>query len=432
MDPVLAGVLSSSLLLVLLTLGVPIGFGMGCAGMVGWFLIGGIVPAMGLSSVVAFARLNMFEYTVIPLFILMGYFVFYAGFGADLYKTCRNWVGHLPGGLALATVSGCAVFAATSGSTIASAATMGRIAVPEMINAGYDKRLAAGCVAAGGTLSAMIPPSILMVLYGIIAETSISKLLIAGILPGLVEVVLYSLCILFWVKKNPGIAPLAPKTTWRMKIVSLKDTWAVILIALIVICGIYFGVFTPTEAGGVGALAAFIVALFSGRLNWGRMKGSFLETARTTGMIFVILIGAFMFGYQFGVSHLPQIFSEFLVGLDVPPLAIICGVCIMYLFLGSFIGSVPMMFLTLPFVLPAVLALGYNPIWFGVIMVHLCETAQITPPFAVNIFSLAGAVPDVSMPDIIRGIGPFLLMDILELVILIAFPQIALFLPSLM
>jgi len=416
----------------MIVLGVPIAFAMGIAGVAGWFMIGGIVPAMGLASLVPFARLTIFEYTVIPLFIVMGNFVYYAGFGADLYRTCRNWIGHLPGGLALATVGGCAVFAATSGSTMASAATMGKIAVPEMIKAGYDKRLAAGCVAAGGTLSAMIPPSILMVIYGIIAEQSISKLLIAGIFPGLVEVALYCLLILFWARRDPKLAPPAPKATWKGRMGSLKYTWAVILIAMTVIGGIYMGVFTPTEAGGMGALASFLVAISSRRLSWSGIQESFLEAARMSVMIFTILIGAFMFSYQFGVSHLPQLFSEFLIGLKVPPLVIIGAICVMYLFLGCFIGSVPMMVLTLPFVFPAVVKLGYDPIWFGVIMVHLCETAQITPPFAVNIFALASAVPDVSVPDIINGIGRFILADIVELVLLIAFPQIALFLPSLM
>lgn len=432
MDPVLVGWLTTGLVLILLALGVPIAFAMATCGILGWLMIGGMIPALALGSIVAFSKTSAFEYSVIALFILMGYVVFYAGIGADLYKTARSWIGHLPGGLSLATVVACGAFAAASGSSIASAASMGRIAVPEMLKVNYDKRLAAGCVAAGGTLAAMIPPSVDMVLYGIIVEQSIGKLLIGGILPGLLEIALYSIMIVFWVKRSPSIAPLAPSATWKVRFTSLKPTWPILVVATAVIGGIYTGVFTPTEAGAIGASAAFIVGLSSRRLGWKGIKAALLEAIRTSAMIFAMIIGVFMFSYQFGVSHIPEIISEFLVGLPVHPLLVMSGIYVLMLILGSFLGTLPMFFLTLPFVFPAVVALGFDPIWFGIIMVHLSEVAVITPPFCLNVYALAGAVPEVGVPVILRGIWRFLIMDIVMLAILTAFPQIATFLPSLM
>ena len=431
MDPELLGWISIALLFILLFLRVPVAFVLAIIGFGGFWVLSSLGSALRLTGLVPYSAVAVHSFSVIPLFILMGHFVYHAGFATDVYRSARLWVGRLPGGLAHATVIAGAAFAAASGSGFASCATLARVTIPEMIRFGIDRRLAFGVVAATGTIAQMIPPSILMVIYAIITEQSVGKLLIAGILPGLVAAANYMILIYIRVKRNPGLAPmLKEKATWKERIVAVKSIWGIAVLATLVMGGIYAGIFTPTEAGAVGAVGAFIMALAVKRLNRTNFKECLMDVARTTGMVFLIIACAFIFGRFLAISRLPVTMSEIIVGLEVHRLWILIGVMVMYVILGFFLDMIAAMFITLPVIFPAIIDLGYDPIWFGVLMVHLCEVALITPPFGLNLFILKGTLPEVDLNEVIRGIVPFFFADLVTLAIYIAFPQLALFLPS--
>ena len=431
MDPTLIGWLGIGLMLGLLALGAPIYGVLSVVGFAGYWLIAGQDSAMGIVGLVPYSRLAVYTFTVVPLFILMGNIVFAAGFGADVYDTSRKWFGRIPGGLAQATVAACAMFGAASGSTIATASTFTRISVPEMLRFGYSPRLALASVAAAGTISQMIPPSIIMVLYGLITEQSVSRLLIAGILPGVITAVNYMVMIYFWAKRHPEIAPMmSEKWNLREAIGATKGVLGVAIIGAIVMVGIYGGLFTPTEAGGTGAFAAFIVVVAARRFSFKRLGTSLRETAKTTVMIHAILLGAFIFSSFISITLIPQQISAFLSDLPVPPIVILLGIMAMYIVLGTVMDILSALFLTLPLIFPTVMALGYDPIWFGVLIVHLVGVAVVTPPFGINLFVIKAAMPEAEMGDIMRGVMPFLAVDMVTLGIYIAFPQVALFLPN--
>jgi tripartite ATP-independent transporter DctM subunit len=369
---------------------------------------------------------------VIPLFIIMGYFAYYAGLTRDVFFTARQWFGHLTGGLAIATTYGCAGFAACTGSSPATAAVMGKMAIPEMIKYGYHPRLAAGAVAAGGTLAILIPPSVPLVIYGIITEQSVGILLIAGILPGILTAIVYALMLQVRVKLNPSLARPLPAVSWSKRFISLKFTWGMLTIVLLILIGIYSGIFTPTEAGGAGATATFLMALALRRLSWAEFKEALLDTGRATVMIFSIIVGVLIFVRFLAITGLTGAFSETVLALEVPSIVILIGVLTIFVFLGMFLELIGMMLLALPIIYPAIMALGFDPIWFGIIVVKMGEICLITPPVGLNVYVVHSVAPDISIHEIFRGIVPFLIMEFFVLIILIVFPQIILFLPSLM
>jgi len=432
MDPILTGILSFVFLMMALMAGIPIAVGMASIGIVGFYLIGGFDATLTMVSLIPWAKATHYTFTVVPLFILMGSLIYYAGFGRDLYEAARKWVGHLPGGLSATTILACTGFAAACGSSTATAATMGKIAVPEMDRSGYDRRLSLGSVASGGTIAIMIPPSIAMILLCSVTDQPISKMLIAGIFPGLLMALSYITMVIIRAWRNPRFAPRGPRFTWRQRFSSLGSIWAVAVISLIVLGGLYFGFFTPTESGGIGSLGALILGVATKRLDWQAFVSALLDTVRTMGMIFLIVIAAFMFSTQFTISRLPQELANWVLGMNLSPIMVLLWILMLYLVMGTFVETIPLIFLVVPIVFPMTLALGINPLWFGILTIHCIEMGMITPPFGITLFATKASMPDARLDDIIKGMIPFLCCDAIVAVMLIVFPKISLFLPSLM
>jgi len=430
MDPLIMGLLGLAAIFVLVVLGMRIAFATALVGFLGLWVMKNMGVAANVVGFLPHGIVAHYSLSVIPLFIIMGYYAFYAGLTDDVFFTARQWVGHLPGGLAIASVFGCAGFAACTGASTASAAIMGRVAIPEMRKYGYHPRLAAGVVAASGTLASLIPPSVILVIYGIITEESIGALLIGGFIPGVISAAIYAGMIYTRVKISPEMGQVQPKASWKERFVSLRRTWGVLLLIFLIIGGIYSGVFTPTEAGGAAAFSAFLMALFMRRLTIERLKESLLETGRTTIMIFSIIVGVLIFVRFLALTGLPSSFAEFILGLPVPRLLILIMILCVYIFLGMFLDAIGMLMLTLPIVFPAVVSLGYDPIWFGIIAVKMCEICLITPPVGLNCYIVRSVAPDIPHEEIFRGIIPFVAMDVLTVGVLIVFPQIITFLPS--
>jgi tripartite ATP-independent transporter DctM subunit len=430
MDPLIMGLFGLGAIFVLVVLGMRIAFATAMVGFVGMWIMKNFAVAGKVVGFLPHAIVAHYSLSVIPLFIIMGYYAFYAGLTDDIFYTARQWVGHLSGGLAIATVFGCAGFAACTGASTASAAIMGRVAIPEMRKYGYHPRLAAGVVAASGTLASLIPPSVILVIYGIITEQSVGALLIGGFIPGVVSAAIYAGMIYTRVKLFPELGQLQPRASWKQKFFALRGTWGVLVLIVLIIGGIYSGMFTPTEAGGAGAFGAFLMALSMRRLTWAQFKESLLETGRTTIMIFSIIVGVLIFVRFLALTGLPTTFAEFVLNLPIPPLLILILILCIYIFLGMFLDAIGMMMLTLPIVFPAVTALGYDPIWFGIILVKMCEICLITPPVGLNCYIVRSVAPNIPLEEIFRGIIPFMAMDILTVALFIAFPQIITFLPS--
>jgi C4-dicarboxylate transporter, DctM subunit len=345
----------------------------------------------------------------------------------------RLWVGKIPGGLVHATIIAGSAFGAASGSGLAATTVLATVCVPEMRKGGVDKVLACGTVASVGPIDQMIPPSILMVIYCIITGASLGQLLIAGIVPGLLLAAGFMILVYIRVKRNPRLAPLmTERVTWKEKFLSLKNIWGILLLVVVVLGGIYSGVFTPTEAGAVGAFGAFLLAVFTKGQNWAELGQSLLDAARVTAMIFLIISGAFIFGYFLTITRIPSNISSFVTGLDMAPMYILLGVMFMYLIIGMFVDMIAALFITLPIIFPAMIKLGFDPIWFGVLIVMQCEIALISPPFGLSLFIVKGVVKDITLNEVIRGIFPFFIVDLIVLALYIAFPSIALFLPRMM
>ncbi|MEJ2725756.1 MAG: TRAP transporter large permease, partial [Deltaproteobacteria bacterium] len=378
-----------------------------------------------------FSVVSNYTFSVIPLFVLMGEFCFFSGLGRDLYDMAYKWVGPLPGGLAMGTVVACGGFAAVCGDSMATAVTMGTVALPEMKRYDYDSKLAVGCVAAGGTLGVLIPPSLAFILYALLTDQSIALLFIAGILPGVLLILLFMLSIYLRAYKNATLGPRGPNTAFKEKMASLKGVWATMALFALVIGGMYAGVFTPTEGGGIGAFGAFVIGVARRRLNWQGILSSLLEAGKISAVCVSVLLGASVFGYFLAASKLPMELANFVVQLPVPNLMILIIILLIYILLGCLMPAIPMLILTVPIFFPVIMAMGYNPIWFGVIMVLMFEMAVITPPMGINVLALKAVTEDASIETMFRGIFPFLAVMIVCVALLIAFPDVALVLPRL-
>jgi C4-dicarboxylate transporter DctM subunit len=432
-DPLTSGLVMIVLLLVLLAIGLPIAFSLGISGVICVFMVTGWQTTYGFLSTTPFNTSASWLYVVLPLFILMGMLSYSAGINEDAFTIANYWLGKIKGGLAMATIWACSVFGATSGSSIAAAATMGKLAIPQMRRYNYSMELAAGCVAGGGTLSVMIPPSGILVIYGIITEESIGQLLIAGLLPGLLSALIYMSGIYVWCSIKPSIAPSTDiRVTWKKRFVSLKNGYGAVLIFGVVMGGIYTGIFTPTEAGAFGAAVALILLLTKSKTRFHSLREGLVETAKVTCMFFTIVICAHFFTLGLTVSGIPKALVTYLTELSMHPKLILTILLFVYIPLGMFLDTVSLLFLTLPIIFPVVQAMGFSGIWFGILVTKLIEVSLITPPVGLNVYVIKGILPEVEIGTIFKGCIPFLIMDILTLAALFFFPQITLWLPSTM
>lgn len=433
MDPTLIGILGFVVFISLVIMGVPIGIGMGTVGFIGIMIHMGTPVALNTLFSLPYSATASWLLSVIPMFILMGNIAFYAGFTKDAYNAAFKWVGRFPGGLSVATLMGAAAFGACSGSSIAATAALGRLALPEMKRYKYNNSLASGVVAMGGTLSALIPPSILLVIYGVITEESIGKLLIAGILPGILSMALFAALVVIWAIIRPHHAPRGERFSWWERLVSLKDVAGIFLLFICVTGGIYSGLFTPTEAGAVGAFIILVMALAMRRLTTTVFKEIVMETLRVVSSIFLIVLGAYIFIQFLALTRLPVDFAQWVIGLHVHRLIIMAGVVVVYLLLGCFLDALGLILLTVPFISSAISGLGFDLIWFGVIVVKLVEIGLLTPPVGIQAYVLKGVAPELSLRVIFAGFIPFFLVDIFFVIgLLIAFPGIATFLTTFM
>ncbi|MCF8143871.1 MAG: TRAP transporter large permease [Deltaproteobacteria bacterium] len=430
MSPEMIGMIGILLMFILLAMGMYIGIAMALVGFLGLCIIVGWDSGMSILGITPLAEGSSYTLSVIPLFVLMGQFAFISGISTDIYKTVYAWMGRFRGGLAMATVCACAGFAAVCGSSLATGATMGMVAIPEMDKYKYNQRLSTGCVAAGGTLGILIPPSIGFVIYGILTQESIGRLFMAGIVPGILLAVLFILTIYLQCKLNPEMGPRGESTTWGVKIRSLSGTWGILLLIFIVMGGLYMGIVTPTEAAGVGAFGSFVIALLKGKLSVQGLIQCLLETGKTTAMIFLIIIGANIFSSFLGLARIPMGLADFIAGLALPKIVILMAIILIYVMMGCVMDCYAIMILTVPIIFPVIEALQFDPIWFGVLMVIVLEVGLITPPVGLNVFVLKAAAPNVPLTVIFRGILPFLAAALLLIILLILFPQLALFLPS--
>ena len=431
MTPEMIGIIGIIVLVIMLFMRLWIGIILAVIGMVGYAFLTNWDRAFLMIGTEPFSHAATYAISAMPLFILMGMVVSVTGIAGDMYQAARNWIGHVRGGLAMATVIACGGFAAVTGSSMASTATMGKVAYPEMLKYKYSERLAAGCISAGGTVGILIPPSIGFIIYGLFTENSIGKLFMAGILPGISEILFYIITIFIVCRFKPQYGPPGPKVEFKEKIVSLRGVWSIAVLFVLVIGGIYGGFFTPTEAGAIGAFGAIIIALATRRINLRGLMKAFRDTAQTTAMIMIMIAGSMIFNRFITVSRLPVAMGDFVAGLDVSPLMIMAGIVLLYLVIGCFVDIIAAIVLTLPVIYPIVMILGFDPFWFGVIMVRLMEVGAITPPMGLNIFILAKTI-DIPVGTIYRSVFPFVVADFVNLAFLIAFPQISLFLVNLM
>jgi C4-dicarboxylate transporter DctM subunit len=431
-NPVLVGFIGFAVLFALLALRMPIGSAMALIGFCGiWHLISA-QAALTKVAVVSFETVANYELAVLPLFLVMAHIIFSTGMGRDLFDLAHKWLGSRPGGVAMAAVVGCAGFSAVSASSIATAATMGLIALPEMKRLKYDPGLATGSMAAGGTMGILIPPSSILIIYGILTETSIGKLFIAGIVPGVIEALLYVVTIYLTCVMKPRLGPRGERYSFKEKLSVFKNCGEIIGLIIFVMAGLFLGWFTPTEAGAAGALGAILFSLIRNRLTWEKLNAAFLETVKTTGMVYLILIGALILNYFVTLTQIPFVVTEYIGSLPLPPKAVFALVMLMYFGLGCFLDAMAMTVLTTPIFFPIAMSLGFDPLWFGVLVVMAMEIAMITPPIGMNVFVISGIAQDVPMQTIFRGILPFLIADIFLVMLLILVPEIVLFLPNVM
>jgi C4-dicarboxylate transporter, DctM subunit len=429
-SPDAVAIIGFVVLFVLMLLRVPVGMAMGLVGVSGFaYLVGG-GPALKLVGQTSMRTVTDYTFGVIPMFLLMGAFVTTSGMSRELFGAANTFVGHLRGGLGIATIVACAGFAAISGSSVATAATFSAVAYPEMRRYDYPQSFATGVIAAGGTLGAMFPPSTVLAVYGIITEQDIGRLFIAGILPGLLAVSMYILTVAIIGKLRPGFLPAGVRAGTPERLKAIRGVWAPVLLFVFVIGGLYGGLFTPTEAGGMGAGGAFLIGVLRGRLSRAEIRSSLLQATRTAAAVFTVLIGALLFGYFLTITQTPQKVTEFLTGLGVGRYGVLALIMLMYLVLGCLMDAMAMIILTVPIIFPVIKSLGFDPIWFGVIIVMTVELGLIHPPVGMNVFVIKSVVKDVKFSTIFVGVLPFIVTDLIRLVILIAFPIIALYLPS--
>jgi tripartite ATP-independent transporter DctM subunit len=430
MTPEIIGLVSIGVLLFLFMLGMPVAFAMAIVGLAGFAVLNDFESMLALLSTDIFDTFSSYTLSVIPMFILMGSFAYAAGISGRLYRTNYVWLGNLRGGLTIATVMACAGFAAICGSTAATAATMGRIALPEMKKYGYGDRLSTGTVAAAGTLGILIPPSTILIIYGILTEQSIGKLFLAGIVPGVMLAGAFVVTVVVLCAINPEFGPPGPSTTFREKIRSITGIAEALILFALTIGGIFAGWFSPTQAGAIGAAGALAIGIIRRQMNVKQFYAACRDGLRTGVMVLFIITGATVFGHFMAVSNIPFALADWVGSLDIPPAVLIGLVIIVYFIGGFFMDSMALIVVTIPIFFPLIQRLQFDPIWFGVIIVLVAEMGVITPPVGVNVFVIKGIAPDVPLDKIFRGIIPFLIALILVTIIIVIFPQIATFLPS--
>ncbi|MBP8979740.1 MAG: TRAP transporter large permease [Syntrophobacterales bacterium] len=432
MTPVMAGISGFVILIALMFMRIPVAFVMGLVGFLGFGYLVSWPASLNLLARDFFSVLSSYNLTVIPLFILMGQVAHYSGISGRLFNAAHKFIGHLPGGMAIATIGACAFFAAICGSTTATSATMATVALPQMKKYNYDPALATGVVAAGGTLGILIPPSTIFIIYGIMTEQSVGKLFVAGVLPGILLALLFTVVILVWNRLQPGLCTLAPRASWRERFASLTGVIETIALFLLVMGGLFLGFFTPTEAAGIGALGTYVIALIGRNLTWRSFVRSLRETVRISCMIMTIVAGATVFGHFLAVTTIPTEVGSWVAGLAVPPVVIMALIILSYLFLGCLMDSLAMIMLTIPVFYPVIITLGYDPIWFGVIIVMVGGMGVITPPVGINVYVVGGIARDVPLHVIFKGASYLMLAMLILTALLISFPEIALYLPGLM
>lgn len=424
-----AWLLGIALLLALVLAGLPIAFAMLLVGGGGVALLLNPNAALAMLGQIAYQTGLNYELSVVPLFILMGNLIVRAGLADELYAASHAWLGHRKGGLAMSTIVACGAFAAVCGSSLATAATMARVAMPPMRRYGYSETLAAGTIAAGGTLGILIPPSVILVLYGITTQQNIGELFLAGVIPGLIGVLGYLAAIRATIWFRPGAGPSGERMAYRLRFHALRGVAGVLGLFLVVMGGIYLGVFTATEAAGIGAFGAFLIALLRGRLGPRNLYAVLLDTASTTAMMFFVLIGALLFSNFVNLAGLPAALSGFINGLSLSPMAVLLAILGIYMLLGMVLESLSMVLLTVPIFYPIVAGLGFDLVWFGIIVVVVTEISLITPPIGLNVFVLNTVLKDVPIATIFRGVTPFIVADVVRLLILVALPGLVLALP---
>lgn len=430
MNPELIGVLGLITLLVVITMGVPIGIALGLVGLAGIAIIISPEAALIKIGVVSFDVVSRYDLGVLPLFLLMAHLCFAAGASRDFFDVAARFIGHRRGGLALASVAGCAGFGAISGSSLATVATVGSAALPEMRKAGYDPGFACGALAAGGTLGALIPPSGALIVFGIIAEQSIGRLFAAAIVPGLTQAMFYMFAISVLCYFRPALAPSSKRVGMRDRLASLVKIIDIFFLVVLVIGGLTIGWFTPTEAASVGVALALVLCAIRGALHVSVLVKAFVETLRTSGMIYLIIIGAMLFATFISITGIAEFMSNLVLDLDAGPVTAVIVMAILFLVLGSFLDGLALMLLVTPIFLPIAVELGYSPIWFGIFLVRAMEVGFILPPLGLNAYIIHGIAKDIELSAIFKGIGPFLIADVLHLGLIIALPVMVLWLPS--
>jgi tripartite ATP-independent transporter DctM subunit len=427
------GLLGLAAMLVLAFLRLPIALAMGVVGIVGYAYMRdwNFTVAFAVAQTKIYETGRNYTLSVVPLFILMGNFVTRAGMSQELFRAAYAFIGHLRGGLAMATILACAGFGAICGSSIATAATFAKVAYPSMRRFGYKDTLAAGAIASGGTLGILIPPSTILVIYGVFTETNIGLLFAAGVLPGILAATLLCLAVRWTIWRDPAAGPPGERSSWRERATSLKGVWAVVLLFLFVIGGIYGGLFTATEGAGMGAFGAMVFALARRALTWQTLYAALVESGRTTAMLFMILIGALMFADFINITTMPGDLKDFVSRFEIHPIMVVFAICAIYVILGTAMEELSMILLTLPVFFPLIVSLGFDPIWFGILVVTVVEIGLISPPVGMNLFVLKTLLPQVSTGTVFRGVLPFMAADVIRLAILISFPIISLWLPNL-
>lgn len=428
MSNVIYGVIAVILLLVMIFYKIWIGAALAAIGFIGYAIIYSADKSLIMVASEAFSQIGNYSFATVILFTYMGCIIAGTGLGDDLFKTADKWMGRLRGGVAIASTVSCGIFGAVCGSSTACALTMSKIAYPEMHKMKYDDRLSAATVAAGGTIGFMIPPSIGFIMYGLITENSISKLFLAGVMPGIVQVILYILVIAVLVRKRPDWAPdnSARVVTMKEKIASLKTTWPILVLILVIVFGLYGGIFTATEAGAIGAVSALVLAAVTGKLSKKNLKSVTVDTVKTTGQVVLLLVGAYIFSRFLTITRLPERMTEIAMGISSPVL-LISAICLLYIILGMFLDIYAITILTIPILYPISVAAGWNAIWFGVVLVKLMQIGMVTPPYGTNLFVTSSAT-GVPLKQMYKGSVPFLLADIVHLILIIAIPQMSLML----